>query len=175
MDCLIIGRSGDDIEQLFCQYRKDLIAVATRIVGCRRKAEDIVHDIFLKYCEIHADNAVREPRQYLFGMVRNHAIDWIRRAALERRYCGGTEEEGLQMPCSRHCPELALQYGEALRAVEAALSKLPARTRRAFELHRVEGVSQKQIASTMGVSPTLVNFMVRDAHNACQSAISIID
>lgn len=167
MDCLVIGRSRE-IDQLFCLYRKALIALAARIVGCRCKAEDIVHDVFLKYCEAGADISARDPRQYLFGMVRNHAIDRVRRASLERRYCGGSEDEGLQVSCAKYCPESSLQRQQTLCAVKDALEKLPSRTRRAFEMHRLDGVPQKQIAEQMGVSPTLVNFMVRDAQNVCQ-------
>jgi hypothetical protein len=53
----------------------------------------------------------------------------------------------------------------------AALQELPERTRQAFELHRIDGVPQREIASQMQVSPTLVNFMVRDAHNHCRSKL----
>ncbi len=171
MDCLLIGRNGE-LDQLFSEHRKALIDLAARVVSCRRKAEDIVHDVFLKYYELASQNSVRQPRQYLFGMVRNHAIDWVRRASLERRHCGGSEEEGMQVPCLLNCPEATLDRQQLLCAVDAALNRLPARTRRAFELHRIEGIPQKQIADQMGVSPTLINFMLKDAHKACTAVLA---
>lgn len=174
MDCLASGRKND-LEQLFCRHRRALIDLAARVVGCRRRAEDIVHDVFLKYCELASQAAVREPRQYLFGMVRNQAIDSVRRTSLERRHCGGSEEEGLQVPCWLNCPEAALQREQTLHAVDAALERLPLRTRRVFELHRIEGIPQKEIAARIGVSPTLVNFMVKDAHRACAAVLDQID
>lgn len=174
MDCLVSGRKAN-FEQLFCEHRKGLIDLASRLTKCRRKAEDIVHDVFLKYFELASQTEIREPRQYLYGMVRNHAIDGIRRASLERRYCGGSEEEGMQVPCALNCPEKALQCREALAAVDSALSHLPTRTRRVFEWHRLEGIPQKEIAATIEVSPTLVNFMVKDAHRACTAALAQID
>jgi RNA polymerase sigma-70 factor (ECF subfamily) len=54
-----------------------------------------------------------------------------------------------------------------LKQIDIALAKLPARTRYVFEQHRIHGVSQKQIAKELGVSNTLVNFMVRDALLHC--------
>ena len=42
---------------------------------------------------------------------------------------------------------------------------------RAFEMHRIDGVPQRDIASELRVSPTLVNFMVRDAHNHCRARL----
>jgi RNA polymerase sigma factor (sigma-70 family) len=174
MDCLSIGRTSD-FERLFIQHRRELIALASRVVKCRRRAEDIVHDVFLKYYELTSRSEIREPRHYLFGMVRNHAIDWVRRASLESRYCGGSEEEGMRVSCALNCPEKMLQCQQALSAVDTALKHLPKRTRRVFELHRIEGIPQNEIATEIAVSPTLVNFMVRDAHRACLAAVTLLD
>jgi DNA-directed RNA polymerase specialized sigma24 family protein len=55
--------------------------------------------------------------------------------------------------------------------VAAALAELPERTRYAFEMHRIQGVSQKEIAIALGVSPTLVNFMIRDALVHCRKKL----
>lgn len=44
----------------------------------------------------------------------------------------------------------------------------PKRTRYAFEMYRLHGVPQKDIAKELGVSPTLVNFMIRDALVHCR-------
>ena len=40
--------------------------------------------------------------------------------------------------------------------------------RHAFEMYRLHGVPQKDIAKELGVSPTLVNFMIRDALVHCR-------
>jgi hypothetical protein len=60
---------------------------------------------------------------------------------------------------------------QALRIVMGALRELPERTSHVFQMHRIDGVSQRDIASQLLVSPTLVNFMVRDAHNHCRSKL----
>jgi len=54
-----------------------------------------------------------------------------------------------------------------LQRVADALDELPERTRYAFEMHRLHRVTQKEIARELGVSPTLVDFMVRDAMVYC--------
>jgi RNA polymerase sigma-70 factor (ECF subfamily) len=41
----------------------------------------------------------------------------------------------------------------------------------AFEMYRIRGMTQKDIAVTLGVSPTLVNFMIRDAMTHCREAL----
>ncbi len=61
---------------------------------------------------------------------------------------------------------------QALCALAGALSELPERTQRAFEMCRLQGMTQKEIASELGVSPTLVNFMVRDACIHCRAKLT---
>ncbi|MFC6978486.1 sigma factor-like helix-turn-helix DNA-binding protein [Microbulbifer taiwanensis] len=58
-----------------------------------------------------------------------------------------------------------------MNLVARALGELPERTRRVFELYRMGGHTQREIAKMLGVSPTLVNFMIRDALNHCRSAL----
>ena len=55
-----------------------------------------------------------------------------------------------------------------LENIADALTELPSRTRYAFEMYRLHGVPQKDIAKELGVSPTLVNFMIRDALVHCR-------
>jgi RNA polymerase sigma factor (sigma-70 family) len=154
----------------FVSYRRALIEVATRIVGCRCIAEDVVQDTYLKLAEQPDATEVRQPVGYLFRIVRNLAIDRHRSQALERRYAC-SEEDGLSVGCVKHSPETILLGRESLSTVACALAELPERTRRAFELYRVEGHTQKEIALMLGVSPTLVNFMIRDALQHCRTAL----
>jgi DNA-directed RNA polymerase specialized sigma24 family protein len=66
-------------------------------------------------------------------------------------------------------------YGDhskvSLNLVSSALSELPERTRYAFERHRVYGLAQKEVAKELGVSNTLVNFMIRDALAHCRKKV----
>ena len=113
---------------------------------------------------------MRQPVHYFCRTVRNLAIDRYRSQSMEARYAC-CEEEGLSVGCVKQCPDNVLAHREALTKVAAALAELPERTRRAFELHRVDGHTQKEIASMLGVSSTLVNFMIRDAHSHCRRAL----
>ena len=154
----------------FLANRTALVQMATRIIGCRCLAEDVVQETMLKVCEGSlAAEDVRTPAPYLFRMVRNLAIDCTRRRA--REVLASPEETILEPAASCPCPETVMARCQALRIVMAALQELPARTRHVFEMHRLEGVSQRDIAAQLQVSPTLVNFMVRDAHNHCRARL----
>ena len=66
-------------------------------------------------------------------------------------------------------PETSLINFSTLEHIAVALTELPSRTRYAFEMYRLHGVQQKDIAKELGVSPTLVNFMIRDALIHCRA------
>jgi len=104
---------------------------------------------------------------YLFQIVRNLAIDHYRKQALELRY-SGSEEEGLNVVIHGASPEASHINFNTLDNIADALTELPQRTRYAFEMYRLHGVPQKDIAKELGVSPTLVNFMIRDALVHCR-------
>jgi RNA polymerase sigma-70 factor (ECF subfamily) len=65
-------------------------------------------------------------------------------------------------------PETSHINFSTLEHIADALTELPSRTRYAFEMYRLHGVPQKDIAKELGVSPTLVNFMIRDALVHCR-------
>ena len=87
--------------------------------------------------------------------------------ALELKY-SGTEEEGLNVVIHGASPETSHINFSTLENIADALTELPQRTRYAFEMYRLHGVPQKDIAKELGVSPTLVNFMIRDALVHCR-------
>ncbi len=154
----------------FLSYRRALIDAAARILGCRAGAEDVVQDTFLKLMDQQSAIVVRQPVGYLFQTVRNLAIDRHRRAALEQRHAA-CEDDGLLVASDALSPESITLGREALGTVAGALAELPERTQKAFEMYRIRGMTQKEIAAILGVSPTLVNFMIRDAMTHCRDAL----
>jgi RNA polymerase sigma factor (sigma-70 family) len=52
-----------------------------------------------------------------------------------------------------------------------ALDELPERTRSAFELYRSGSYTQREVAQQLGISTTLVNFMIRDARIHCRQSL----
>lgn len=158
------------LHEVFAQHRQNFINAAVRILGCRSHAEDVVHDAYLKLSDAGLAPNIQSQSGYLMRVVRNLAIDLYRRQSLEKRYAG-SEEEGMHVPSPAASPEAAHEGRQALEALSGALAELPERTRYAFEMYRLHGRTQKEIAEELGVSPTLVNFMVRDALLHCRQTL----
>lgn len=153
-------RCDTPLLQAFVDNRTILVKIAARITGCRSRAEDVVQDAFFRLQSApQITSSFKAQLSYLFQIVRNLAIDHYRKQALEQKY-SGPEEEGLNVVIQGASPETS--------HINDALTELPKRTRYAFEMYRLHGVPQKDIAKELGVSPTLVNFMIRDALVHCR-------
>lgn len=163
--CPINGAgSGNALVEAMVDNRCRLLAIARRVLKASDDAEDIFHDAVLKACDM-ADQCIDRPENYACRMVRNLALDEARKRCRMAKIRRPVEEIEL-------LPELApdaqrhVEARQTLTAVMRTIDGLPKRTRDAFVRHRVDGVQQKDVARSLGISPTLVNFMIRDAHRA---------
>ncbi|ATQ71012.1 RNA polymerase factor sigma-70 (plasmid) [Methylosinus trichosporium OB3b] len=154
---------------VFMEHRCRLEKHAAKILGSPHSAEDVVQDAYIKAAETAATTEIERPASYLYQIVRNLAIDHYRRTILESRYFT-SEEEGSEIVDSTGTPETIVIERLQLRSLAAALADLPKRTQRAFELHSIDGYTQREVAKQLNVSPTLVNFMIRDALKHCREA-----
>lgn len=168
MEPLSTAPCDSPLLQAFVDNRLILVKIAARITGCRSRAEDVVQDAYFRLQSAPAiTSSFKAQLSYLFQIVRNLAIDHYRKQALELRYARN-EEEGMNVVIQGATPETTHINLATLEHIAEALNELPARTRYAFEMYRLHGVPQKDIAKELGVSPTLVNFMIRDALVHCR-------
>jgi len=141
---------------------------AAPIVGCRERAEDVVQELFLRLASRDEQPRVSEPVAFLQRSVANLARDQARRQGLER--CHARREAGLEhvhAPSAEHCSGAH----ESLARVQAALAELPRDCRLAFEMHRLGGYTHRQIATALGVSPSMVDKHIRRALTRCRDAL----
>jgi len=139
------------------ECRDELIAAAAAIVGCRAVAEDLVQESWIRFRRKGYDR--RTAASLLRRIVRNLAIDWFRRTRLERE-CHA--DIGFSAETTPDAERIQITR-EELRSAASALAELPARTRQAFVLRRVEGLSFAEIGARLGISNQRAHQLVRAA------------
>lgn len=158
--------------QTLISNRASLIKAAARITGCPSRAEDVVQDAYLRVSGMDTNAQPFNARlNYIFRIVRNLAIDHYRKQAMEQKYFVNDEHDLNSAPLLAN-PESINVDRQTLGTVNDALAQLPERTRYAFIMYRIYGKQQKDIATELGVSPTLVNFMIRDALVHCKNSVA---
>lgn len=165
--------AADDVVpvgQIFITHRRALVGLAMRILGCPCRAEDVVQDAYLKVCDARATCPVRHPASYVMQVVRNLALDGYRRQQIENRVFT-VEDEAMETPDRGASPEAQATARQMALGMFERLGALPERTRKVFEMYYFQDCTQREIAHSLGVSTTLVNFMMRDAREALDSLI----
>ncbi|MGC2856342.1 sigma-70 family RNA polymerase sigma factor [Novispirillum sp. DQ9] len=163
-------QDGSSRLTVYVAHRAALIDYAAPILGCRARAEDVVQEAYFRFVEPAASGAgqgtaVDQPVGYLYRVVRNLALDWLRSLGADQRRHEAHHmltTQGAAAPS----PEDRAVCRDALRVVDDALAALPERTAAAFRMHRLGGRTLQQIAAALGVSVATAHRLVRDGHAA---------
>ncbi len=167
-------RQRQDLETTYIENRNRLCRLAQRIVGTRELAEDVLQCAYLRIAAHPTHEIIEEPVRYWSQVVRHIAIDCRRRINRESQMFAN-ESRGQAVPSGRSSPEQVAMSVQYLSLVEQTLLRFPARTRQAFNLYRLDGLSQREIASRLGVSPSLVSIMIREALDALKQCRQQLD
>lgn len=141
------------------RYRPALLAYARRLLaGSGHDAEDVVQDAFTRaHAALRADEREIALRAWLYAIVRNRALDDLRRPRLQRLAL----EEGLDAPAALAVqPEERAARRAELRRLVAEIDALPVRQRTALVRHELEGRPLVELAreldTTVAASKSLL-------------------
>ncbi len=150
--------ASKNIKELFLAYRHELQVYLTRKLHDADIAADLTQETFLKFAEYNRGNpaaVISHERSYLYRTAHNLAVDHIRKRQRERT--DPTEAAALDAVADdTPLPDRQAGGRGDLAKVRAALDALPERTRRVFELTRVEGLTYRETAERLGISDSSV-------------------
>jgi len=144
----IAGGDREALSALYARHASLLLGLALGIVGERREAEDLLHDVFLEVWRAAKDfdPARGRVRTWLCIRMRSRALD-LRTSARVSRNAGDAALAALDVPAATvRADELADH-----RRVRAALDDLGPDQRRVLELAYFDGLSSSEIAERLGI------------------------
>jgi RNA polymerase sigma-70 factor (ECF subfamily) len=157
-------RAGDmqAVETLFWRYADAVLAYATRRLGNRADAEEVLSEVFLRAFEgCMGYRAEGTFKAWLFRIARNCCIDRLRQPRLLRLEDGGEPAWG------EDTAEIELRV-----AVQRALKQLPEEYQTVLLLCDVEEFTAKEVAQILGRSVPSVKGMLYRARTALRDALS---
>src|ERR1700754_2507577 len=78
--------TGTNYTFMYNEYRQSLLAYATSLCSSKIAAEDIIQQVFLKLLENQGKHtSISNWKAYLFTLVRNEAISFLRRQGITKR------------------------------------------------------------------------------------------
>lgn len=118
-------------------------------------ADDIVQESYALLAELSTVDHISNPRAYLFRTAQSLILQQIRRAnvvsiqAIE-------DLEHFEARSDAPSPEEEVSDRRELQRLADALATLPSRCGEAFRLRRIEGMTQREVASNMKLSESTV-------------------
>ena len=145
-------------EQVFRRLREGLLRYVRSIVERDAVAHDLVQDVFVYLWGLRETLDPSRPlKAYLYRMARNRAYRFLRdeRAHAEKHEI--LKRQASAQTTGSDELEARLDAEVLSRRLRAWIGALPKRQREALLLSRIHGLSHREIASIMGVSPRTVN------------------
>jgi RNA polymerase sigma-70 factor (ECF subfamily) len=150
---LLAEKDPEAFEVFYDRHGGAAYSLAYRIVGDRSGAEDVVQEAFISIWRsgAHFDRARGSVRSWTLGIVRNRAIDALRRQSGKAPKLDFDDEAAIeQRPAPDYTDEQALQR-ESARELRGALSELPDEQSKVIELAYFGGFSHSEIAEMLSM------------------------
>ncbi len=158
---------------LVTAFHTDIVAFANGILHDPYQSEDVVQDAYIRFQnKVNAQySSELSAKGYLYRIVRNLAIDCLRRKNYERRlFPEDIANIAEKISDNKSSLDDALIASDELVRVLAGLDKLPERTRIAFEMHRFGGYTMQKIAEHFAISKSMATCLVADGLVMCRRA-----
>ncbi len=142
------------LRRVYEKYHVDLLKLAIALTGEVNAAEDIVHDVFIRF-------AGAVPRISLIGSIKGYLIRSTANAvASRRRSRHRRRERGLDdaatLPAPMKSPDQWAILSEQLERLRLAMAQLPCEQREVIALHVQAGMTFRSIARRLNTSTSTV-------------------
>ncbi|MDP3070000.1 MAG: sigma-70 family RNA polymerase sigma factor [Opitutaceae bacterium] len=129
--------------------------------------DDILQETYLRIVRAKGTGRVSHPKAYLFATARNAALDHYRRNQIVafERLAEITDSSVLIEEA--HAAE-PTDHDQELEILTAAIRALPERCREVLILRKHHGLSHREIADQLGISPHTVNAQITVAMKKCR-------
>ncbi|WP_306003325.1 sigma-70 family RNA polymerase sigma factor [Brevundimonas sp. C43] len=136
-------------------HEQDVRAWLRRSLVTSNDVDDVIQESYCRLANLKAVEQIESPRAYFFQTARSVVLEQMRRARIVR-IDAVTEIDALRIEWDEPSPERIAGGRKELERVMKIVATLPERSRRIFEMRRVMGLSQKEIARQLGVTENVV-------------------
>ncbi|WP_245652473.1 RNA polymerase sigma factor [Novosphingobium capsulatum] len=119
--------------------------------------DDVIQESYCRLAGLSSVDHIDDPRRYFFRIARNIVLEQVRRERVVRIEAASglavLEQGAVDEECS---PERIVAGRMALERVERLIDALPERSRRIVRMRKIDGLPQREIAASLGLSENVV-------------------
>ncbi len=151
---------GTDFRALYERHAGDVQRFAFYLCADRSRAEDIAAETFARAWTGSDEIRTSTVKAFLFAIVRNLVREGARKSGREVRMEAAMEEG---IADAKPGPVASADGRRELRAVLAALQRMPETDRAALLMRAQDGMSHEEIAAALGLSVVAVRVRIHRA------------
>lgn len=149
---------GDEqaFEKLYQLYFPRLHAFSFKIIKDNSLAKDVVQNVFIKIWETHSSFSFDNPEAFIYQMVRNASLNYIRHlkvvenlnSKVKDQYLG---EELYYIDMLGNEPYILIEK-ELEEKILKVMDSLPDKCLTVFRLSRIDGLKNREIAEKLNIN-----------------------
>ena len=140
-------------------HEASLMRYLRRVWSNAAEIQDIRHDTYIRVLEAAATMRPTAPKSFMFTTARNLMLDRLRRERIVSIESHG-DVDTFDVLIDELSPEKRTSAYQELRVLAHAFDDLPPRCRAVMWLRKVEELSQKEVATRLGISEKAVGKQV---------------
>lgn len=156
-------------EEAFRKYYASLCDYCYGITGEKNLSEDIVQDVFVYFWKNRSKVKINTSlKSYLYFSVRNGAMNYIKKQALERKHNPLIVEFIEDVQATGNSDEEILQ----IKKIKEVIEELPSQCRKVFLMSCINGLKYKEIAEELEISVNTVKSHISKAYKLIREEVN---
>ncbi|WEK34244.1 MAG: RNA polymerase sigma-70 factor [Candidatus Pseudobacter hemicellulosilyticus] len=162
-DPVLLGRIADGdpqaFESLYRQFRSTTFSIALHFVKSPFGAEEVTQEVYVGVWISRAGlRDVENIEAYLYTSTFNKAVQYLKKQKNQEEVMVWAADQGEDQ---HNVTEELVTYREISRSLQAAIEQLPPQKKIIYRLNKEQGLSYKDIADKLNISPhTVKNHLV---------------
>ena len=167
-----VPQPSGNLESIFQAHHGQVFGTAYRLTGSAHDAEDVLQTVFLRLLRRKDDiDLSPSPSSYLHRAAVNASLDLLRSRG--RSQSIGLDELDIPIANGKMPGPDRIQEDREMRgALRRAILELTPKSAEIFSLRFLDGMSNQEIAQTLGMTQTAVGVTLHRARNQVKKEIS---
>ncbi|MFZ6011273.1 MAG: RNA polymerase sigma factor [Bacteroidota bacterium] len=141
--------------ELFHRHWQKLFAAVHARVRSKVIAEEIVQELFVTLWDKRKTQLITNLPHYLLVSAKHRVINHIRSQVVQQKYWDYYKKF---IPQREEVTEKAVSYQELMSAIEKGMERLPEKSKKVFQLNRIEGRSISEVANLLKLSEKAIEY-----------------
>ena len=154
---------------IFNEYADQLFNFLYYKCGSKSQAQDLTQEAFLKLWQKCAEVSFKAAKGFVFTVARNAMLNQFERKKVKLKF-----ESSQNTLKHAESPEFQMEYSEAHRRLQDAISALPEKQREVFLMSRIDKMKYQEIADLLGISKKAVEKRMYAALDKLRKTIKMI-